>query len=85
MKLVEAGGVSDVREYDRRAVDQTSRGNRTVQRIFDGSVGNASAHAALLAVSICLRWLLRESRGRQQGQERSGGQTVNVRPETTRD
>jgi len=53
MKLVEACGMGDVGEDDRRAVDKPARRNRTGQRVLDRSVRDSGTHALLPTPGIC--------------------------------
>ena len=62
MKLVESGGVGDIGEDDRRAVDKSACCDRTVQCILNRRTCGSGAHAAL---SVNFRGALRQSSGKQ--------------------
>src|SRR4029077_18363809 len=52
VELVEASGVSDVGEHDRRSVDKPARCDGTGQRVLNRGVCDSGTHAVLLNDSI---------------------------------
>ncbi len=81
VKLVEASGPGEIREDDRRAVDKTACRNGTGERVFNGSVRDPGARAALLAPRIYRLSILCESEADKQGHtDDSGGDEPGNQP-----
>ena len=67
VELVEASGVSDVGEHDRRAVDKPARCDGTGQRVLNRGVCDSGTHTVLLNGGIgSLRILCGSVKNREQ-------------------